>query len=209
MKLTFFRSLVFLLLAPTCCAAQTAAPAKQSSPDKATTRRRDSRTLDETLQWIKRQMESSGSSHNVSYPEKRYKWHRVTSYGNLQLHDCQLTIEKTYQNNARPPRKVRYTIPLRDLSSANYEVDEGNEQFKYTPVVSVLFFRSNTKSMHWGRGRTYAATDLIEIEFGSDPSFGKDKIDQLGKAFLHLRDLCAARARKEQPADKSASPAPQ
>jgi hypothetical protein len=191
--------------------SQTESPSAKSGRDQgATAKRGDARTLDETFHWIKQQMEGfSGSSHDVSYPKRGYNWHRVTSYGNLEFHDCQITIEKTYQNNSRSPRKVRYTIPLWDLASATYEVDKGSEQFKYTPAVPALFLRSHTKSMHWGRPRSYVATNLVEIEFGRDSSFGKDKINQLAKAFQHLGDLCAAQSPKDATADQSAKPSPQ
>jgi|SRR5579863_7339567 len=205
MKLTFFRFLPFLLLVIGWSFAQTVSPAK-SGAEKVAAKRGDSRTPDETFQWIKRQMEFSGSSHDVSYTEKGYNWHRITSYGNLQLRNCQLTIDKTYQNNGRQPREVHYTIPLWDLSSATYQVDEGSNQFKYTPVVPALFFRSHTKSMHWGRPRSYVATDVVEIEFGRNPSFGEEKIEQLAKAFQRLGNLCASHAPKDPSADKSAAP---
>lgn len=210
MRLRSFPFFLFLLPALASPFAQTPAPPAKSGPDQgATAKRGDARTLDETFQWIKKQMKGfSGSSHDVSYPKRGYNWHRVTSY-NLEVHDCQMTIEKTYQNNSRSPRKVHYTIPLWDLASATYEIDKGSEQFKYTPAVPALFLRSHTKSMHWGRPRSYVATNLVEIEFGRDPNFGKDKINQLAKAFQHLGDLCAAQTPKDASADKSAKPSPQ
>ena len=151
----------------------------------------DTRTLDETVQWVKQQMEFSGSSHDVSFPEKGYSWHRVTSYNNVQFHDCELSIDKTTLSDGRQ-RDVHYMIPLWDLESATYQIDEGNKQFKYTPAVQALFFRNHTKSMHWGRPRSYVATDLIEIEFSRDPGFGRDTMEQLVKGFEHLGELCLA-----------------
>jgi len=136
-------------------------------------------------------MEFSGSSHDVSFPEKGYSWHRVTSYNNLQLHDCQLSIDKTTLSDGRQ-RDVHYMIPLWDLESATYQLDEGNKQFKYTPAVPALFFRNHTKSMHWGRPGSDVATDFVEIEFGRDPGFGNDKMAQLARGFQHLGDLCAS-----------------
>ena len=172
--------------------AQTAAPsAKSGSGQEMAAKRTDSRTLNETFQSIKRQMKSSGSSHDISRVDKGLTWHRVTNYSNLQLNNCQLTIDKATLSNGRQ-RAVVYTIPLWDLSSVTYQVDEGNKQFKYTPPVPALFFRSHTKSMHWGRPRSYVATDLIEIEFGRDPAFGREKINQLANAFQHLGNLCAS-----------------
>lgn len=193
MKLRLFCSFLFLLPALTTSFAQSAASSstKDGNNQGSVTTRGDSRTLDETFQWIKQQMEFSGSSHDIFYPEEAHNWHRVTTYSNLVLHDCALTIDKTAQSNDIQ-RKAKYTIALGDLSSAAYQIDEGSKQFKYTPAVPALFLRSHTKSMHWERPGSYVATDLIEIEFGRDPSFGKDKIDQLAGAFLHLGELCAA-----------------
>jgi len=146
-------------------------------------------------------MKFSGSSHDISRVDKGLTWHRVTNYNNLQLNNCQLTIDKATLSNGRQ-RAVVYTIPLWDLSSVTYQVDEGNKQFKYTPPVPALFFRSHTKSMHWGRPRSYVATDLIEIEFGHDPSFGREKITQLGDTFQHLGNLCASQ-KPQMPAGKA------
>ncbi len=169
-------------------------------------KRGDSRTLNETFLSIKRQMKFSGSTHDVSRADKGYNWHRTTSYSNLQLNNCQLTIDKASVSNGRH-REVVYTIPLWDLNSVTYQVDEGSKQFKYTPTVPALFFRNRTKSMHWGRPRSYVATDLIEIEFGRDPGFGKEKIIQLGDAFQHLGNLCASQ-KPQMPAGKPSKPFP-
>lgn len=197
---------LILLLAPALAspAAQTAASTK--SGQVTTAKRGDSRTLNETFLSIKRQMKFSGSSHDVSRADKGYNWHRTTSYSNLELNNCQLAINKASVSNDRH-REVIYTIPLWDLSSVTYQVDEGSKQFKYTPTVPALFFRSRTKSMHWGRPRSYVATDLIEIEFGRDPSFGKEKIVQLGDAFQHLGSLCASQ-KPQVPASKSSKSFP-
>jgi len=193
MKLSLFCSLFLLAALTTSLAQQAATTTKNGTYQGSVTARGDSRTLDETFQWIKREMEFSGSSHDISYPEQGYNWHRVTGYSNLELHNCSLTVDKTTQSGDRQ-RKAKYTIALEDLSSAAYQLDEGSKQFKYTPAVPALFLRSRTKSMHWERPRSYVATDLIEIEFGRDPGFGKDRIDRLAEALLHLGDLCAAQA---------------
>jgi hypothetical protein len=187
--------LCLLLILPPVFVKAFAQIATPTTPSKGTqmtmAKRSDPRTLDETFQWIKRQMRFSGSAHDVSRADKGYNWHRTTNYSDLQLHSCQLTIDKASVSNDRH-REVVYTIPLWDLSSVTYQVDEGSKQFKYTPPVPALFFRSHTKSMHWGRPRSYIATDLIEIEFGRDPNFGKSSIERLGNGFQHLSDLCAA-----------------
>jgi hypothetical protein len=196
--------ILFLTPALASPAAQTATSAKSGLVTVA--KRGDSRTLNGTFLSIKRQMKFSGSSHDVSRADKGYNWHRTTSYSNLQLDNCQLTIDKTSVSNDRH-REVIYTIPLWDLNSVTYQVDEGSKQFKYTPTVPALFFRSRTKSMHWGRPRSYVATDLIEIEFGRDSSFGKEKIIQLGDAFQHLGNLCAAQ-RLQIPTGKSSKTFP-
>lgn len=157
------------------------------------------RSLNATFMWIKRQMKSSGSSHDVSRADRGLKWHRVTSYDNLQLNNCELTIDMSAVSNGRT-RQLLYSIPMGDLATATYQVDEGNLQFKYTPVVPALFLRSHTKSMHWGRtgqevpGKENVATDLVELEFGSVPSFGQKKIEKLGNAFMHMANLCASQA---------------
>jgi len=192
MKLGLCCSFLFLLPALATSFAQSTTPStKDGNNQGSVTTRGDSRSLDETFLWVKKEMEFSGSSHDIFYPEQGYKWHRVTDYSNLELHDCSLTIDKTAQSNDIQ-RKARYTIVLGDLSSAAYQLDEGSKQFKYTPAVPALFLRSRTKSMHWERPRSYVATDLVEIEFGRDPGFGKDKIDRLAGALLHLRELCAS-----------------
>ena len=196
--------ILFLTPALVIPAAQAAASTKSGQVTVA--KRGDSRPLNETFQSIKRQMKFSGSSHDVSRADKGYNWHRTTSYSNLQFDNCQLTIDKASVSNDRH-REVIYTIPLWDLNSVTYQVDEGSKQFKYTPTVPALFFRSRTKSMHWGRPRSYVATDLIEIEFGRDSSFGKEKIIQLGDAFQHLGNLCAAQ-RPKAPTEKSSKPFP-
>jgi hypothetical protein len=158
-----------------------------------------SRSLNATFLWIKRQMKSSGSSHDISRADRGLKWHRVTTYGNLQLNDCELTIEQSSVSYARQ-RQLLYTIPLGDLASAAYQLDQGSVQFKYAPSVPALLLRSHTKSMHWGRagqevpGKENVATDLVELEFGSVPSFGQNKIEKLGNAFMHMANLCASQA---------------
>ena len=205
MRSSLFCFLLFLLPALTNSFAQTPAASVKSGHGHAmVTKQDDSRTLSETFQWIEQQMKFSGSSYDISRADKGYNWHRLTSYGNLQLRDCQMTIDKSSQSYGRQ-REIQYTIPLWDLSSATYQIDKGSKQFKYTPVVPGLFFRAHTKSMHWGRPRSYIATNLVEIEFGRDQNFSRDKINQLGGAFLHLRDLCASQ-RPHASADKSAKP---
>ena len=186
--------------------AQTTTPSTKSGQSQAAAKRADSRSLNETFLSIKRQMRFSGSAHDVSRADKGYNWHRTTTYSNLQFNSCQLEINKASVSNDRH-REVIYTIPLWDISSVAYQVDEGSKQFKYTPAVPALFFRSRTKSMHWGRPRSYVATDLIEIEFGRDPGFGKEKIIQLGDAFQHLASLCAAQ-KPQTPAAKSSKSFP-
>ena len=204
MRLRWLCLLLFFLPAWGSPFAQASA-SKSGRGQSTAAKPRDARTLDETFQWVKQQMEFSGSSHDVSFAEKGYNWHRVTSYANLQLHDCELSIDKTTLSNGRQ-REVHYTIPLWDLASATYQLDEGNKQFKYTPTVPALFFRNHTKSMHWGRPGSYVATDVVEIEFGRDPGFGRDKMEQLAKGVQHLGELCAS----QKPAvseDESAKPA--
>lgn len=177
---------------------------KSSAPP---TKAPDSRNIDETFHWIKQQVEAySGSAYQVSYAEKGYMWHHTNSYHDLRLNDCVMVFDQTYQNNARDPRSVEYTVGLWDLASASYEIDSGNKQFQYTPGIPALFLRSHSNSMHWTRPRTYMPTNLAEIEFGRDPSFGKDKIDELAKAFRHLGDLCLSHAPKN---DQSVKPTPQ
>jgi hypothetical protein len=157
----------------------------------------DLRSLNATFLWIKRQMKSSGSLHDISRIDKGNSWHRVTSYDNLQLNNCEMTIEQSSVSYGRQ-RQLLYIIPLGDLATATYQLDEGNVQFKYTPAVPALFLRSHTKSMHWGRtgqevpGKESVATDLVELEFGSVPSFGQNKIEKLGNAYMHMANLCAA-----------------
>jgi len=201
MKPSLLFLILFLASALVSPAAQTATTSAKSGYGQGMVAKRgDSRTLNETFLSIKRQMKFSGSSHNISRADKGYNWHRATSYSNLQLNSCQLTIDKASVSNDRH-REVVYTIPLWDLSSVTYQVDEGSKQFKYTPTVPALFFRNHTKSMHWGRPRSYVATDLIEIEFGRDPSVGKEKIIQLGDAFQHLGNLCVSQ-KQQIPAGK-------
>ena len=198
-----------LLLASTLASsdAQTATTSTKSGQGQGlAAKQADSRSLNETFLSIKRQMRFSGSSHDVSRADKGYNWHRTTTYSNLQFNGCQLAIDKASVSNDRH-REVIYTIPLWDLGSVAYQVDEGSKQFKYTPAVPALFFRSRTKSMHWGRPRSYVATDLIEIEFGRDPGFGKEKIIQLGDAFQHLASLCASQ-KPQTPAGKSSKSFP-
>jgi hypothetical protein len=200
MKLRLFCFGIFLFSDLVTPFAQTAAPPVNSGQTHEAMATHDSsRSLNATFLWIKRQMKSSGSSHDVSRADRGLKWHRVTSYDNLQLNNCELTIEQSSVSYGRQ-RQLLYTIPLGDLATATYQVDEGNVQFKYTPAVLALFLRSHTKSMHWGRtgqevpGKENVATDVVELEFGSVPSFGPDKIKELGNAFMHMADLCAAQA---------------
>jgi hypothetical protein len=49
----------------------------------------------------------------------------------------------------------------------------------------------------------------VQIQFGRDPNFGSGKINQLGRAFLHLGDLCASYAPKVSPVQQSPISAPE
>jgi hypothetical protein len=178
-------------------------PAKSNKGSATATVPGDSRTLDDTFGWIQRQVEkSSGSSYQVTYSEKGYKWHHTNAYGNVQLNECVMVFDQTFQNNARPPRGIQYSVPLWDLASATYEVDRGSKQFKYDPGIAALFLRSHSKSMHWKRPKTYVATDLVEIEFGPASSLNQAKVNKVAKAFMHLGALCASQAPKSSSAGK-------
>jgi hypothetical protein len=186
----------------------TVAANKSNSPDVSTSKI-DNRSLEATFQWIQQQVEKhSGSSYEVSYPEKGYSWHHTNAYGNLQLNQCVMMIDQTYQNNSRPQRGFQYSVPLWDLASASYDVDGGNQQFKYKPGVAALYLRTRTKSMHWKRPKAFVATDLVELEFGTASTANQAIVDSVGRAFMHMQALCAAQAPKSAPANEPAAAQP-
>jgi len=196
-----------LLLSITAAVAQDAPPAAKLAIHKASApvKTKDTRTLDDTFQWVKQQIDSSsGSSYQVTYLDKGYEWHHTNSYVNLQMADCQMVIDQVFRNNQRPENHLKYTVPLWDIASADYELNHGTKQFKYTPAVPALFLHSRNSQFHWTKPKTFYPTKLVEIQFGRDPNFTRAKIVQLGNAFMHLQELCAPMA----PATPAANPAP-
>jgi hypothetical protein len=157
----------------------------------------DPHSIDETLRWITGQVDKfGGSSYQVTYPTRGYTWHHSNAYDNLKISGCVMTFEQRYQNNARPARAIRYSVPLADLASATYQADRGSRQFHYRPGIAALFLRSHTKSMHWSRPKTNVATDLAEIEFGAESSANEARVNRVGKAFMYLQSLCASQTPK-------------
>jgi len=212
MKLrSFWLFLILLFVLASSFAQVPATSGKSGPPQGAAAERGDLRSVSETFEWIQQQIKFSGSSIDVSERDgKTPPWRHDTSYDNLQLAGCELKIDELTVSTIRGEainRTAHLNIDLSDLVSSTYKLDEGSEQFKYTPPRPTIEFKSHTKSMHWTRPKSYFQTDSLEIRFGADPSFGEGKIKLLAKAFQHLADVCVP-VESPAPTGKSAMTAP-
>ncbi len=170
----------------------------------------DHRSLEETLLWIQQQFEKyAGATYKVTADsgEKQHSWTSKNTYTDVKFESCKVTFTHHHQMNEGRIVNVGCTIPLWDISSVGYKMDDGvhngNQYFHYAPLVPSLWINTRGRSIHWARPRVAMDTDVADLDFGGDLT-GKpgptmeNTMEGIAKAFQHAVDLCAAQAPKNE-----------
>jgi hypothetical protein len=175
-----------LCLAPLCFGQQPkAAPPTESAG------------LDETLAWLTQELNrSAGATYMVkvtSGPAQGESWTSKNGYRRFAHDKCALSYEQTRQKDDLRVRTIQFTIPLADVASASYRLDDGSEgtRFLYSSKIPELSIKTRTESIRWSRGSGPMPAGEADIQFGGDPRASQARIQRLAKAVMRAAALCA------------------
>jgi hypothetical protein len=166
----------------------------------------DARSMDQTVAWIKQHLIALP---NVQYqvtvtsgPVKGTSWKSTNTYRDFEINNCELTYQQTNQKDTNKVRSFLCKVPLWDVASAVYKLDDGSEgtRFLYSSKIPELVLRTRSTSIRWIRQNGSIPANEADIQFGSDPKFGEDTIKELARSFMHAASLCSSFAPKAGPA---------